>query len=266
MEKGTLVEFRLNSDRRLAVVDRPEGKKHWIVVDERGQSHTLHPRQITYEVGGGYKPSGISPFLKDAESHLDPSSLEVAWELLVEEGEPVDPAEMALLLFSEQTPLYCYIAYWLLSEDRLYFKQKGDRYEPRSKAQVSELKHQQDMEVQRQREWQGFLSRVEQALVGESVEWQSGDRPRLDALERFATFGEEATHRAPALETLLHLKRPETSEAAFQLLVNLGLWSPHENLFLRRSQIPVHFPSKVLELAHHRLNSPPLIYTQTVWI
>jgi len=257
MEKGTLVEFRLSSDRRLAVVDRPEGKKHWIVVDERGQSHVLHPRQITYEVGGGYKPSDISPFLKDAESHLDPSSLEVAWELLVEEGEPVEPAEMALLLFSEQTPLYCYIAYWLLSEDRLYFKQKGDRYEPRSKAQVSELKHQQDMEVQRQREWQGFLSRVEHALAGESVEWQSSDRPRLDALERFATFGEEATHRAPALETLLHLKRSETSEAAFQLLVNLGLWSPHENLFLRRSQIPVHFPSKVLELAHHRLNSPP---------
>jgi exoribonuclease-2 len=39
--------------------------------------------------------------------------------------------------------------------------------------------------------------------------------------------------------------------------VNLGLWSPHENLSLRRNQIPVHFPPKVLELAHQRLNSPP---------
>jgi len=27
MEKGTLVEFRLGSERRLAVVERPEGKK-----------------------------------------------------------------------------------------------------------------------------------------------------------------------------------------------------------------------------------------------
>lgn len=44
MEKGTLVEFRVNSDRRLAVVERPEGKKHWIAIDERAQSHTLHPR------------------------------------------------------------------------------------------------------------------------------------------------------------------------------------------------------------------------------
>jgi exoribonuclease-2 len=257
MEKGTLVEFRLNGERRLAVAERPEGKKHWIVLDERGQSHTLHPRQITYEVGGGYKPSDIPQFLKETQSILDPSSLEVAWELLVEEGETVDPAELALLLFSDQSPVFCYTAHSLLSEDRLYFKQKGERYEPRSKVQVAELKHQMEMEFQRQLEWEGFLSRIAQALTGQAVEWQSSDRPRLEALERFATLGEDATHRAPALETLLHLKRPETPEAAFQLLVDLGLWSPHENLFLRRSQIPVQFPPKVLEVVHQRLLSPP---------
>ncbi len=257
MEKGTLVEFRLNGERRLAVAERPEGKKHWIVLDERGQSHTLHPRQITYEVGGGYKPSDIPQFLKETQSILDPSSLEVAWELLVEEGETVDPAELALLLFSDQSPVFCYTAHSLLSEDRLYFKQKGERYEPRSKVQVAELKHQMEMEFQRQLEWEGFLSRIAQALTGQAVEWQSSDRPRLEALERFATLGEDATHRAPALETLLHLRRPETPEAAFQLLVDLGLWSPHENLFLRRSQIPVQFPPKVLEVVHQRLLSPP---------
>ena len=257
MEKGTLVEFRLSSDRRLAVLERPEGKKHWIAIDDRGQSHTLHPRQISYEIGGTYKPVDIANFLKDVQPYLDPSSLEVAWELLVEDGETVDPAAMALLLFSEQSPAQCYAAYCLLAEDRLYFKLKGDCYEPRPKAQVAELRHQLDMEAQRQREWQEFIARVQQALAGQPIEWQSSDRLRLDALERFATWGEEATHRAPALETLLHLKRPETSQAAFQLLVDLGLWGPHENLFLRRSQIPVHFPLKVLEVAHHCLTSPP---------
>jgi exoribonuclease-2 len=113
------------------------------------------------------------------------------------------------------------------------------------------------MEAQRQQEWQGFLTRVEESLAGKPVEWQPSDRPRLDALERFATFGEEATHRAPALETLLHLKRSETSQAAFQLLVEMGLWSAHENLALRRSQIPVHFSPRVLDVAHHCLTSPP---------
>jgi exoribonuclease-2 len=259
MEKGTLVEFRLNSDRRLAVADRPEGKKHWIVTDVRGQSHTLHPRQVTYEVlNETYKPGDISNFLREIQPYLDPSSLEVAWEILSETGESTNPAEMAMLLFSEKTAALCYAAYCLLSDDKLYFKQKSDRYEPRPTNQVAELKHQMEMEAQRQREWESYLERIQQALSGEAVEWHSSDRSRLDAIERFATLGDEATHRATALETLVALKRSETPESAFQLLIDLGLWSPHENLSLRRSQIPTHFSTKVLEVLHHRLEFPPV--------
>nr|WP_242024601.1 ribonuclease R family protein [Trichocoleus sp. FACHB-591] len=248
----------MHSDRRLAVLERPEGKKHWIVLDERGQSYTLHPRQVTYTVTGqSYKPLEIPQFLKEVEAYLDPSSLEVAWELLVEDSETVDPAGMALLLFSDQSPPLCYAAHYLLSEDKLYFKQKGDHYEPRSATQVAELKHQLTVAGQKQREWQEFLTRIQQALTDQAVEWQNSDRGRLEALERFATLGEEASHRMPALETLAALGRPETPQAGFQLLVDLGLWSVHENLFVRRSQIPTQFSTKVLEVAKRCLESPP---------
>lgn len=258
MEKGTLVEFRAGGDRRLAVVERPEGKKHWIAVDERGQSHTLHPREISFTISGEtYKPAQIKDFLQQIEPFLDPSSLEVAWEILVDDGETVSPAEMALLLFSDQTPPLCYAAHVLLSDDKLYFKLKGDRYEPRSKTQVQDLKHQMTMATQRQQEWDTFISRLQQALAKEPVEWQPSDRLRLEALERFAALGDEASHKAPALETLLHLKRSESPQAAFQLLVDLGVWTPHENLFLRRNQIPIQFSPKVLEVAHHCLDFPP---------
>lgn len=258
MEKGTLVEFRLHGDRRLAVLDRPEGKKHWIALDERGQSHTLHPRQVDYEIVGiAAKPGDIPGFLRQIEPYLDPSSLEVAWELLVEDGEMTDPSAMAMLLFSDQSPLLCYAAYYLLSEDKLYFKQKGDRYEPRSATQVTELKHQSMMAVQRLQEWQLFLDRAQQALQGEAVVWQSTDAARIEALERLATLGEEATHRLPALETLAALNYPETTEAAFKLLVDLKIWSLHENLFLRRSHIPIQFSSGVRDMAEARLHNPP---------
>ncbi len=260
MEKGTLVEFKLQGDasdrRRLAVIDRPEGKKNWIAIDERSHSHTLHSRQVTYTVTGQtYTPKEIAGFWQETQSYLDPESLEVAWEIL--DGESVDPAGMAMLLFSQKTPVFCYAAYCLLSEDKLYFKQKGDRYEPRSSAQVTELKHQASVEAQRLQEAQNFQNRIKQALGGESAEWQSSDRPRLDALERFAVLGDEATHRAPALELLTALGRSETAEAALQLLVDLGLWSPHENLFLRRSQVPIQFSSKASEMSAFHLSSPP---------
>ena len=138
MDKGTLVEFRVGSDRRLGVADRPDGKARWFVVDERGQSHSLASRQMTYTVTGQtYKPSQIPQFLEELKPYLDPSSLEVAWELLVEGGETVTPAEMANLLFSESQVPQCYAAHCLLSDDKIYFKQKGEGYEPRSLAQVA---------------------------------------------------------------------------------------------------------------------------------
>ncbi|MEH2000230.1 MAG: ribonuclease R family protein [Nostoc sp.] len=273
MEKGTLVEFRVQGDRRLGIVERPDGKTRWFVVDERGQSHSLAPRQITYTVNGQtYKPSEIASFSEQVKPYLDPSSLEVAWELLVEDGETVTPDQMANLLFSESAAPHCYAAYCLLSHDKLYFKQKGDAYEPRTAAQVAERKHQLEVEALKAKGQQEFLTRVEQALKGEAIEWGRHDRQRLEGLEKYAALLADTVRMgvnydslarayppsAPVLETMTMLGRPTTPQGAFQLLVDLGCWSPYENLFLRRSSIPIQFPNKVLEVAQQRLDFPPI--------
>ncbi|MDY6781405.1 MAG: ribonuclease R family protein [Cyanobacteriota bacterium] len=256
MEKGTLIEFRVQGDRRLAVADRPEGKKNWIVIDERGQSHSLRPQRIEYAVTGEtYKPSDISQFLADIQDYLDPSSLEVAWELLSEEGVGATPVELAQLLFSDTSPSPCYAAHLLLSEDKIYFKKKGETYEPRSAAQVAEIKHQLEVEEERNREKEEFFHHLRQALAGEEIEWQPSDRTRLEALEKLA-LNPEQTHRL-AQDTLVAVERSPTADQAFDLLVELGWWSSHENLFLRRSSYPIHFPQKVLDVAQQILQSPP---------
>ncbi len=272
MEKGTLVEFRVQGDRRLGVVEKPDGKTRWFVVDERSQSHSLAPRQITYTVNGQtYKPTEIKSFQEQVKDYLDPSSLEIAWELLVEDGETVTPKEMANLLFSNSDATLCYAAHCLLSDDKMYFKQKGEGYEPRSATAVAERKHQLEIEALRAKGQQEFLERVEQALKGESVEWGRHERHRIEAVEKYAalladivrggvtydTLGRAYPPPAPVLETITMLGRPATPQGAFQLLIDLGWWSPHENLFLRRSSIPVQFPSKVLEVAQQRLDFPP---------
>lgn len=265
MEKGTLVEFRVGGDRRLAVIDRPEGKKNFIAIDERGHSHTLHPRQIDYQVPGqGFQSTDIPAFLARIQDYLDPSSLEIAWELVMEEGGGTIPRDLAQLLFSSTAPEPCYAAHVLLSDDRFYFKQKGDRYEPRSSAQVNELKHQATMEQLRQQEWQGFLERLKAHIelrrenpTTPVPSWSPSERLRIEALEKFATFGDESSSRLNALETLAAVNASENPQGALQLLVDLGVWSPHENLFLRRSYMPVQFTSTVTDLAHDYLASAP---------
>ncbi|MGD1854844.1 MAG: ribonuclease catalytic domain-containing protein [Leptolyngbyaceae cyanobacterium] len=270
MEKGTLVEFKVQGTPRLGVADRPEGKKNWVVIDGNGQSHSLHPRQITYIVEpGDYQSSDIASFLAESESYMDSDNLEVAWEFLQEAGESTDPVSLALLLFSEQSPSLRYASHCLLSGDKIFFKRKGDRYEPRSVKQVDEVRHQQAREAERQLEWEGFLLRSRQHLhkataadapvseKQEQVEWEKTDRPRLEVLERYATLGEDCSQKTAAQDILKALDYGAGAEDAFQLLVDLGLWSPHENLALRRSHIPTQIPDEISVMVQQRIDNPP---------
>lgn len=256
MEKGKLIEIKVQGERRLAIVDRPEGKKDWIVSDYQGQSHKIRPQRVDYEIDGGpYTLDDIPAFLAEVEPYLDASSLETAWELLVEEGEAITPKEMAQLLFSDQNPALCYAAHSLLADDKIFFKKKGDSYEPRGTTQVAELKHQIEVEQQKSREQAELMNRISLALQGDIVEWAEGDRHRLETLERYILQPEQPNRNAQ--DFLQLLQKPATPEGAFNLLIDLGWWSPHENLFLRRSSYPLQFSQKVLDVAQSRLQSPP---------
>jgi exoribonuclease II len=263
VEKGTLVEFRLHGDRRLAVVDRPEGKKHLQVIDENGTTHTVHPREIDYVIKGSpnaeperFTVKQIPTFHQQVKPFLDPSSLEVAWEILVEDNQPVTPDQLAQLLFSQISAATTYAAHCLLSEDKLYFKQKGTNYEPRSTSQVAELKHQAAVAAARVNEAAAFLQRLKTKLEGTEVEWTSSDRHRLESLERYALNGEDSSDKSVAIDLLTTLQRSKHDIAAFQLLVDLGIWSVHENLHLRRSQIPTRFAADLLAKVQELMDSP----------
>ena len=251
MEKGKLVEFKVQGERRLAVADRPEGKKDWIVIDAGGQSHKIRPQRVDYTVEGIYEPSNIPGFLAEVESYLDPSSLEIAWEILTEENSTVTPQQMAELLFSDRSPAPCYAAHSLLSQDKIYFKQKSDCYEPRSATQVEEIKHQIEIQAQKEREQSEFIEHLKQALSGEKIEWSDSDRLRLESIEKLALQANNASKVAQ--DILKEAGKNCDARGAFELLVDIGWWSEHENLFLRRSSYPTTFSRKVLDVVQPRL-------------
>ena len=256
MEQGKLIEFRVQGERRLAVAERPEGKKDWIVIDAGGQSHKIRPQRVEYTVEGVlYQPSEIASFLTEVEPYIDPDSLETAWEILAEDGENTTPQQMAELLFSDQSPPLCYAAHCLLSQDKIYFKRKGDRYEPRPANQVEEIQHQLEVQEQKEREKTEFVEHIKQALAGESIQWSDSDRLRLETIEKLA-LGMEGTSKV-ASEILKEIGKHSDTQAAFDLLVDIGWWSKHENLFLRRSSYPVNFSKKVLDVVQPRLQSDP---------
>ena len=255
MEQGKLVEFRVQGERRLAVAERPEGKKDWIVIDAGGQSHKIRPQRVDYTVEGTYESSEIDSFLAEVEPHLDPSSLEIAWEMLVEDKETATPQQMAELLFSDQSAAACYAAHYLLSQDKIYFKQKSDYYEPRPASQVEEIKHQLEVQAEKEREKLQFIEHLKQALAGESIEWSESERLHLEGIEKVALQTGNVSKQTQ--EAIREAGRNCDAKGAFQLLVDLGWWNQHENLFLRRSAYPTTFSKKVLDVVQPRLQSDP---------
>ena len=259
MDKGTLVEVKLNGNYRLLMIEGTEGKKHLQGTDESGNTHTIHPREVEYVVPQQrlLNSSQIPQFKTKVAPLLDPEQLEIAWEVL--QGESTTPEQLAELLFSSIDAHACYAAHCLLREDRIYFKQKGQVYETRPLSQVTEIKHQLALAEQRAQEAQQFVQKMQSKLQGEAVEWTNQERQRLECLERYALQPQEISDKdkQQAQEILATAKRLKNEGAAFDLLVDLGIWGIHENLALRRSQIPLTFPSDVLELAHARMTDTP---------
>ncbi|MEO0835829.1 MAG: RNB domain-containing ribonuclease, partial [Cyanobacteria bacterium J06642_3] len=255
MEQGKLIEFRVQGEPRLAVAERPEGKKDWIVIDAGGQSHKIRPQRVDYTVSGTYEPGEIESFLAEVEPYLDPSSLEIAWEMLIEDNETATPQQMAELLFSDQSAAACYAAHSLLSQDKIYFKHKSDHYEPRPASQVEEIKHQIEVQAQKEQEKLEFVNHLKQSLEGAEIQWSESDRLRLESIEKVALQAGNPSKLAQ--EILKEAGRNCDAQGAFQLLVDLGWWSKHENLFLRRSAYPTTFSKKVLDVVQPRLQSDP---------
>ncbi|KAL6987632.1 hypothetical protein U1Q18_013379 [Sarracenia purpurea var. burkii] len=127
LQKGFLLEFKKDSERvLLAVAQRPDGKKNWMVSDQ------------------------------------DPSLLECAWVELLEENKPVMVNELAEMIFGSAEPLESYCAHILLSKDEIYFtvlESKGSSsvYGPRSAMQVAELLRRKLAKEAAEKEFQEFV-------------------------------------------------------------------------------------------------------------
>jgi len=178
----------------------------------------------------------------------------LAWELFSSEAHAITVNELAEFLFSQTTAPALYAAHYLLTQDRLYFKCKGDRYEPRPASQVESLRHQQQLEQEKAEQQRLFWQKLSDRLQGQAICWSASDRQRLQPLVNYALQGDECPQKHTAQELLASLHCPKHEQAAFDLLVDLGIWSIHENLALLRSNAPIAFPDHLLGYAQKTLD------------
>ncbi|XP_062207405.1 ribonuclease II, chloroplastic/mitochondrial-like isoform X1 [Phragmites australis] len=268
LQKGLLLEFQKDSERSLlAVVERPDGKKNWMVTDQNGILSSIKPQQITYIVPGvmNFDYSRIDEFLEKAQDLLDPSVLECAWMELSEKDKSITVEEFAEIVYGTKESLESYCAHFLLSRDIVYFVEVESRdysiYQPRPPAQVEELLRRKLAKEAAEKELEEFVHLLKSAkalpldskppkgswLVEEKV------RQKTEALQAYAVDASDDEQRRLAGNILKAMGFTRTSSAALKLLINVGYFPVHVNLDLFRYDIRIRYTEEVLSAAEELL-------------
>lgn len=269
MHVGDVVEFDAGDRHLLGVVTRELGEKY-IVITEEGDEMRPTGDEITFEVGRSLSTDADTDTLQSRLERLQGEIDEVAEEIdvgflweFVPDDERVSPASLCELFFESQEPEQVLATRQRLREDPLYFKERGDEFEPRSESQIEELERQLEAQREEERRRQEFLEEIDAILALEPeertprAEEAMADpefREFAETLQEYAIYDQGYHDREEALE-LLDAVEEETGEhirgsygaKAFWLMVELGLWEEHENLWLHRYNLSGDPDGEVIE-------------------
>ncbi|GMP85474.1 hypothetical protein CsSME_00038614 [Camellia sinensis var. sinensis] len=270
LQKGFLLEFKKDSERvLLAVAQKPDGKKNWMVSDQNGVTTSIKPQQITFIVPGvkNFNHMDISDFIQKAQNNLDPSLLEFAWVELLEKNQSVTVEELAEMIFGSAEPLESYCAHLLLSKDEIYFavlETKGyiSVYGPRPAMQVEELLRRKLAKEVAEKEFQEFVQLLKSAKSMPShakppkSSWEVKEkiRHRIKSLEAYAIdMCENDDQKKTAGMIMKAMGLTKTSTSALNLLIDVGYFAVHVNLDLLKFNIRTDHSDEVMSAAESLL-------------
>ncbi|KAH7672756.1 Exoribonuclease II protein [Dioscorea alata] len=270
LQRGLLLEFRKDSQKHLlAVAQKPDGKKNWMVFDQNGVTSSIKPQQVTYIVPGieDFNHEDIADFIRKTHDLLDPAILEFAWEELLEKNKSVTAEELAEILYGSRDPLESYCAHLLLSEDDAYFtvsECKGSYtvYQPRPSVLVEELLKRKCVKEASEKELEEFVQLLTSAKSKPpsskppKCSWLSEENieRKIECLEAYAidTFTSDEQRKTAGM-VLKAMGLQKTSSAAMNLLIDIGYFPVHVNLDLVKFNIQTTYSDELLSAAESLL-------------
>ncbi|RWR95417.1 ribonuclease II, chloroplastic/mitochondrial isoform X1 [Cinnamomum micranthum f. kanehirae] len=271
LQKGLLLEFRKDSEKvLLAVAQKPDGKKNWMVSDQNGTTSSIKPQQITYIVPGvqDFNHADISDFIERAQNLWDSTLLEYAWVELLEKEKSVTAEELAEIIYGSTEPLESYCAHFLLSKDEVYFNTIGRKgscfvYEPRPSAQVEELLQRKRAKEDSERELQDFVQLLMSAKAMSShckppkSSWTKDEKIkyRIESLVAYAIDACKSDDQKRTAGMILKaMGLPKVSSVAVNLLIDIGYFPVHVNLDLLKFNIRTEYSDEILAAAENLLS------------
>lgn len=202
-------------------------------------------------------------FLQDTNENrnnlMEEINLEEIWDLICEEkNSSYDPSFLAELVFGEKATddiISAFLRSVFLN--KIFFKYKEGKIKAHSREQVELLLHQAEVEKSRLLFLEVAVRIIHHVQNGINLDtFDDNDLTRcFDALEKYYLFGTDA-EEYQSTKKILQEAGLTRSHDPFHLLVKAGIWGPHENIPLIRSQLPVNFSLHAIQLAETKLQTP----------
>jgi exoribonuclease II len=258
--RGAVVEFFVDKKLTLGVCLEAKGERFLVLTEadreiNLPESRFLHValHALNVQTGRDQLVRSLREIAKRREELRLRIDLDEVWELLWAEPEAYDCGFLAGLVFGEEvTPDHSAAMFRACWDDTIHFSRKGDTFTPNPPETVEQLVHQKIRKEERERDLTAaaaFLKAVWGGYAPSPAEL-AAQEVWIDLLKEYALHDTEAP-RLRLARDLLSRAELTAADAAFRLLVRLGVWDEDENLLVHRLGVPIRFRPEVLKEAEH---------------
>ena len=266
MQPGSVVVYRERGQLALGVVQKigTSGKGSLELLGESDKKLSVSRERIFFDCRATFpldqsstdRKRHLAELRDTIRHHAQTIELKELWELLEADHSAVFTwQELAGFIVSGDEPFAIAGVLEALWNQSLYFKEKqAGSFSPRDPHSVEERLLQQQREHEKAQEQHAFLTWMEAQLQGRPADQPPpGHTQFLALIQGLALYGEGYDKRPQALQLLNAIGfqgKGQPWDAAFQLLVHIGIWQPDEELCLLRYHIPTYFSEEALQAAN----------------
>ena len=265
MQPGSVVVYRERGQLALGVVQKIGTSGGSLeLLGEGDKKRSVSRERIFFDCRATFPPDQspagrkrrLAELRETIRRHAQTTDLKELWELLEADHSAVFTwQELAGFIVSGDEPFALAGVLEALWSQSLYFKEKqAGSFSPRDPHSVEERLLQQQRAHEKAQEQRAFLTWLDAQLQGRSAgEPPPGHTQFLALIQGLALYGEGYDKRPQAQQLLNAVGfqgKGQPWAAAFQLLVDIGIWQPDEELCLLRYHIPTHFSEEALQAAN----------------
>ena len=256
MESGEIVEY-IDDQKIICTVVMEGGNQRLRLLTEHNRevkvaaqrlSHRGHMR-LDLSAGRNRLVESLRELSLKRSTIADEIEIEALWDVLNQEQTWIDLETMTGLCFptavddDHQSGVIR-----ALFKSRRYFKFKPDRFLPHTAEQVAAIIETEQKAARRDRLIDAGAAWIQSVRSRSTAQPPACHRELVEKFKSFYLFDKESPHYEEA-KTIMKKADLTSSEAIFNHLVAVGVWTPDENVDLLRYKIPTDFSQPVLERA-----------------